>query len=67
MNDDATRDVFLKQFAAMNVQIQAKDAKRVRRDPGSSEFAFVDADVMGAEFMRTYGDMTSVGYARGWL
>lgn len=65
MSDDQTREVFLKQFEALNAQIAEKGA--VVEDPDDPDWRGVDPEIMGADFMRTYEGMTSAGYARGWL
>lgn len=67
MSGDATREVFLNQFTQMNEQIKARGAKVVGHDSDGTGFTYVNGELMGSDFMRVYGDMTSVGYARGWL
>ncbi|SEC76052.1 Uncharacterised protein (plasmid) [Tsukamurella tyrosinosolvens] len=65
MSDSLARDVFQKQFAALNAQIAEKGA--LIEDVDDPTWRGVDPEIMGADFMRIYEGMTSAGYARGWL
>ncbi len=63
----STSETFCRQFEDMNKQIRDKEALRIDLDSAGEEFAWVDADVMGPEFMGIYERMAQTGYARGWL
>lgn len=64
MCSEATREVFTQQLEQLNAQVRERGARHVDVDPDGAEVVWVDENVMGAEFMRLYQGMASLGYAR---